>query len=171
MRLVSIAIAALLAGCSGGGDAVGAAKEEEAKRADALQPGEYEISAKVDKIRSTDQTSPATASKPGNPPKVSRTCIPADGGIEPAVFAELGESCNAMDNYLRGGRMSLQYKCRRPGKGELTQLVDGDFTADSFEAKVITSTYYSGSGDYELTRTITGKRVGDCAGAAKGAAQ
>ena len=45
---------------------------------------------------------------------------------------------------------------------QLTQLVDGNFKADSFEAKVNTATYFAGDGDYELTRSFTGKRVGDC---------
>ena len=57
--------------------------------------------------------------------------------------------------------MSLQFKCKR-GKDQLTQLVDGDFKADSFEAKVRTATYFSGDGDYELTRSFTAKRVGEC---------
>ena len=87
--------------------------------------------------------------------------MPADGTIDPKAFAEGDESCTALDSYMRNGRMSLQYKCSR-GSDQMTQLVDGDFKADSFEAKVTTSTYFAGSGDYELTRTFTGKRVGDC---------
>ena len=67
---------------------------------------------------------------------------------------------------MRNGRMSLQYKCTR-GSDQLTQLVDGDFKADSFEAKVTTATYFTGAGDYEMTRTFTGKRVGDCSGRAR----
>ena len=42
------------------------------------------------------------------------------------------------------------------------QLADGDFKADSFEAKLKTATYFAGPGDYEMTRTMTGKRVGEC---------
>lgn len=132
------------------------------ERAQSLQPGEYEVTSKVDAIRSTDNTTPATSSAVADPPKVTRTCVPADGTIDAAAFAEAGETCTASDRYMRGGRMSLQFKCRREGQGQLTQLVDGNFTADSFTGKVITGTYFAGSGDYEMTRTITGKRLGDC---------
>ena len=43
------------------------------------------------------------------------------------------------------------------------QLADGSFKADRFEAKLSTATYFTGSGDYAMTRTFTGKRVGSCA--------
>ena len=155
--IIGFAATAMLSACSGDAPAPPA---EEATAA-SLQAGEYELSAKVDALRSTDATTPATKYKVGDPPKVTKTCVPADGSIDPKAFAEGSESCTALDNYMRNGRMSLQYKCSR-GSDQMTQLVDGDFKADSFEAKVTTSTYFAGSGDYELTRTITGKRVGDC---------
>ena len=159
MRLMILAAsAALLAGCSD--DSATAPKAKEAPAA-SLEAGEYEITAKIDNVRSVDKASPKTASKAGDAPKVTRTCVPADGTLEPAVFAEAGESCSPLDNYMRGGRMSLQFKCRR-GRDQLTQLVDGDFKADSFEATVRTATYFSGDGDYELVRTFTAKRVGEC---------
>jgi hypothetical protein len=61
----------------------------------------------------------------------------------------------------------VQLKCKRAGQGgHVMQLVDGDFKKDSFEAKVLGSTSFSGSGDYEMARTVTAKRVGDCPAAA-----
>ena len=159
--ITTIAAAALVAACSS--EPAPAPKAEEAAPAQ-LQAGEYEITAEVESVRSTDQTTPKTGSKVGDPAKVTRTCVPADGTIEAAAFAEAGESCNAMDNYMRNGRMSLQYKCTRGGD-QLTQLVDGNFKADSFEATVRTATYFGGSGDYELVRNFTARRVGDCAAA------
>jgi len=159
MRLMMTAAttAVLLAGCSENEAAVPKAEAVAAS----LQAGEYEVTAKVDALRSTDKTTPETKSKVGDPPKVTRTCVPADGTIDAKVFAEGSETCKALDNYMRNGRMSLQYQCTRGSDG-LSQLVDGNFKADSFEAKVTTSTYFAGSGDYDLTRSFTGKRVGDC---------
>ena len=87
--------------------------------------------------------------------------FPPTARSTPEVFAEGNETCNAIDNYMRNGRMSLQYQCTR-GSDQLSQLVDGNFKADSFEAKVTTATYFAGDGDYDLTRSFTGKRVGDC---------
>lgn len=61
----------------------------------------------------------------------------------------------------------MQTECQRPGQpGQVMQSVTGTTTADGFEAEVSTSTYLSGSGDYQMTRTLTGRRVGECTAAA-----
>lgn len=157
----------MLAGCGGKAEQPKAA----AKKAASLQPGEYEVSITVDALRSTDKTTPKSPNKVGDPVRTARTCVPADSALDYKLFAEAGETCEPMDLYMRGGRINLQYKCRRGGD-QLTQMADGDFTADSFDAKVMTATYFAGDGDYELTRTFTGKRVGDCpAAGAEAAAQ
>ena len=159
--VLGFAAAGLLAACSG--DTVKEPKQE--AKADALQPGEYEVTDKVDELRSIDNSTPATAVKAaaaGEVSPTSRICVGKDGAIDPKVFAEAGDKCSATGSYLRGGRLSYQFNCTRAGKGGLGQLVDGKFTADSFEASVSTSTFFSGAGDYELKRTLTGKRVGEC---------
>ncbi len=163
--IVGLAAAGLLAACSDDG----ANQPKEEARAEALKPGEYEITAKVDSLRSVDNSTPATTAKAGDAAKVTRTCVPADGTIDPSAFAEADEKCTASESYMRGGRMSLQLKCIRAGTRQLMQGVDGTFTADSFTGTVQTSTFFSGPGDYEMTRTITGKRVGDCPPAEKAA--
>lgn len=160
MVMTTIAAASLLASCSGDSGAPANNVAEAAPAA--LQPGEYELVAKVDDLRSTDKTTPASALKVGGDPVTTRTCIGADNKIDAAAFAEAGESCKAADSYVRNGRMNLQYQCNRSGKGQLTHAVDGDFKADSFTVQVRTGTYFGGSGDYDLTRTVTAKRVGEC---------
>ena len=160
--ILSMTAAGLLAACS---DSAPPAKPAKV-RVDALQPGEYEVTAKVDALRSTDKTTPATRSKV-DATTTTRICVAADGALDQATFVEAGETCTGADNYMRGGRMSLQYKCLRGGE-QLTQTVDGSFTADSFTGKVMTATYFQGSGDYEMTRTMTAKRVGDCPAAPAG---
>lgn len=160
--IVVVGIAAGLVTACGGGDE--APKPKQAK-ADALQAGEYEVTAKVDSIRSTDGTTPDTRSAATAPPTVTRICVPADGTVDHAAFAEGEEKCTAADSYMHRGRLSVQLRCNRDGKG-LTHMVDGEFTADSFTGKVLTATYFSGPGDYELARTVTGKRLGDCPAAA-----
>ena len=158
--IVGLSAAALLAAC--GSDP--APKVAEAK-ADALLPGEYEFTATVDSVRSTDNTTPATNMKvaaEGEETEKIRMCVAKDGDIDPLIFAEAGDECTPSSTYMRGGRMSLQFNCNRTKRGQLTQTVDGKFTADSFEAKVMTSSYFAGPGDYAMSRTLTGKRVGDC---------
>lgn len=149
-----------LSGCSGGGDE--AANNAVEERAASLQPGEYELTMAVESLRSTDATTPATSMTQGSQPVTTRTCVGADNTIDPAAFVEAAESCTAGDTYMSGGRMSLQFRCNRPGKGMLSHLVDGKFTKDSFSGDVITTTIFSGSGDYELTRSVEAKRVGEC---------
>ena len=164
--ILALAAAGWMTACSG--DTATEAKPE--PKADALQPGEYEVAGKVDELRSTDNSEPATGLKVDAASPPSRVCVAADGAVDPAAFAEAGDKCRSTSSYLRGGRMSLQYNCSRSGKGDLTLLVDGKFTADSFEAQVMASTYFSGPGDYAMTRTVTGKRVGDCPAEAQKAA-
>jgi hypothetical protein len=162
----AFAAAALAAGCSGGesGQQQNAAEEGTAK---VLEPGEYELTAKVDQLRATDGPSPATALKAGAAAPSRRACVAADGALDPKMFAEGSDTCTVADSYVRNGRMSVQLKCKRAGQGgHVMQLVDGDFKKDSFEAKVLGSTSFSGSGDYEMARSVTAKRVGDCPAAA-----
>lgn len=159
MILMTVAGAAALASCGGGEEPVNNVAEAAAA---SLQPGEYELTAKVDALRSTDKTTPATALKAGGDPVVTRTCVGADNKMDPAAFVEAGETCTPSDSYMRNGRMNLQYRCNRSGKGQLTHVVDGSFKTDSFTAQVRTGTYFSGSGDYDLERSIDAKRVGEC---------
>jgi hypothetical protein len=162
MKIIVGATAVLglaLAGCSEGGGENNVAVEE---RASALQPGEYELAMTVDSIRSTDGTTPASKLKQGGEPVTTRTCVGPNNQIDAAAFVEAGETCTAGETYMSGGRMSLQFQCNRAGKGSLSHVVDGNFKADSFSASVITATIFSGSGDYELRRSVEAKRVGDC---------
>ena len=168
--ILGVAAAGLLAACSG--DSAKEAKKE--AKAQALKPGEYEVTDKVDELRSTDNSTPATAIKvaaAGEPSPTSRICVGADGAIDPKLFAEAGDKCTPTGSYMRGGRLSFQSNCNRSGKGGVSQLVDGKFTADSFEATVTSSTFFSGPGDYTLVRTLTGRRVGECSAAPPAAAQ
>ena len=60
----------------------------------------------------------------------------------------------------------MDLTCKRKGQtGEVRQSVSGTFTADAIDAEVSTTTYLSGAGDYAMTRTVTAKRVGECAAA------
>jgi hypothetical protein len=168
--VLGFAAAGLLAGCSG--DTAKQAKK--AAKAEALQPGEYEVTDKVEELRSTDNTAPATAMKAaaaGEASPTYRMCVAKDGAIDPKIFAEAGDKCAPTGSYMRGGRLSYQLSCTRAGNGGLGQLIDGKFTADGFEASVSTSTFFSGPGDYALNRTLTGKRVGECPAAPPAAAQ
>ena len=131
-----------------------------------LAGGQYEASWKVASLQSVDKTTPATNLKQ-DASGTTLACIAADGTIDPALFAEDGDSCSANNPYVRSGRMARP-QCKREGTGgEVRQSVSGSFKADSLNAEVSTTTYLSGAGDYAMTRTVTAKRVGECPPATK----
>ena len=166
--LAAGASVAALSAC--GNDAAPAAKPATDVAAK-LTAGEYEVSTKVEALRSTDSTTPATKMKlaaADSAPTVHRACVAADGSIAEEMFAEAGDSCKTENSYVRSGKINLQLSCQRSSpSGQVLQSVAGDFKADSFDATVNTGTYFSGPGDYAMRRTMTGKRVGDCSSGAE----
>jgi hypothetical protein len=161
MRMLAmIGVAALTAACGGEG---GEQKKAPEAKAAALQPGEYEVTGTVDSLRSTDQTTPDTRLKPGAALTAVRACIAADGKLDPKLIAEsAGDTCKEDTAFIRSGRINVQLNCQRSGKGGIMQLANGTFKADSFEVEVLSNSFFSGSGDYSMTRKLTGKRVRDC---------
>lgn len=159
---IAAASAILLAGC--GEEAPPPAQE--AERAPP-SPGLYELSWSDVEINSTDEGEPATGAGEGEAGAgaafTDRTCVGEDGTIPLSAFAEAGDECTATSSFVRNGRISLQLECRREGQpGQVLQTVNGTSTAEGFEAEVSTTTYFSGTGDYEMSRTVTGRRVGEC---------
>ena len=153
----------LLAGCSN--EQAPAAAPEAAAAAETLSGGEYEVATRVEDLRSTDHTTPLTKAKlmaATDAPAVHRACVASDGTIAPEMFTEAGDSCKVNNSYARNGKINLQLGCTRSAPGSVMHSVDGDFTADSFTAKVNTGTYFTGSGDYAMRRAMIGKRVGNC---------
>jgi len=154
--LAAIAAVTLLTGCGSE-----APKPAEPAAAKTLTPGEYEVTGEVTKLASTDKTTPATATKLGDK-TVTRGCVADTGSIDPAMFIDAGDNCSAQSSYVRSGRLSVQYQCTRPGKGNVYPAADGNFSAEGFDAIVTVGTAFTGDGDYNLTRRLTAKRVGNC---------
>lgn len=151
-----IAPALLLAAC---GDTQ-PAKEEKAPPPAKIPAGEWEVSSTVESIKSTDQTTPAVALKQGDT-ATHRICVPADGKPD-ELFLAKGDKCTGTSVFVRNGRINASWNCQRPGKGQVMPAADGKYTADSFEVLVTTGTWFTGTGDYQLTQRMKGKRVGDC---------
>ena len=159
--MITAAAAILVSACSS--EAPPAKQQEET--ATSLKGGQYQGTFKVTALRTTDATTPATKLKlddTGN----AAGCVSADGSIDPALFAEDGDTCTVSNPYVRNGRIGMDLTCKRKGQtGEIRQSVSGSFTGDSVDAEVSTSTYLAGTGDYAMTRTVTAKRVGECSAA------
>lgn len=160
-NVIALMMVAGLGAC--GQEAARAPVEPEAPKT--FPAGEYEIVSEVTKLASSDQSVPATKLTMGAK-ETARACVAADGTPDAAMFVETGDTCTVDNSYGRSGRLSVQYSCQRPGKGTLYTNADGNFTADSFEAIVISSTKFAGTGDYDLTRRLTARRVGACPAAA-----
>lgn len=151
-------LALALAACGGG------KKEEAVEEVPAtLAAGLYEVSAEVTALASTDNTTPGTELKQGDKP-VTKACVAADGKPEPALLAENeDDKCEIKNSYIRNGRMSAQMSCSREGHpGYIMPAMMGSYSADGFEGEISTLTYFTGDGDYRMTRKVTGKRIGDC---------
>ena len=142
-----------------------------AEKAATLAAGEYEVATKVEDLRSTDHTTPLTKAKltgPDGAPTVQRACVAADGTIAPEVFTEPGDTCKINNSYARSGKINMQIGCERAGApGNVMHSIDGNFESESFTATVNTGTYFTGSGDYAMRRSMTGKRVGVCPASAE----
>lgn len=160
-------MAPLLALAACGGDKA-EAPAEPVKPA-TLPAGEWEVSSLVERLRSTDNSTPAVALKQGEA-STHRACVAADGTPAPELWLAKGDACTASSVYIKDGRINGSWTCKRPGKpGQVMPAVDGKYDADSFEVVVTTGTYLGGAGNYEMTQKMTGKRLGDCpaAGAAE----
>ncbi len=157
--MILLALTLPLAACN---EAAAPAPAEEKGPPALFVPGEYEVTALTETLKSADQFSPATKHQVGAT-DVSKICSPAGPKPAPALFADKGDSCTATSDYAKDGRINMSYNCQRPGQGLLTLTFDGKYDDQSFEVAVATGTYFSGQGDYVLTQRIKGKRLGDCA--------
>ena len=155
-RTIIITLALASAACANE-----APKKVEVEAPRKMVAGEYEVISEVTKLASTDKTTPATKVKLGDKQTI-RACVAADGTPDPKMFVEAGDSCTMTNSYARSGRLSVQYSCNRPGKGELYPNADGNFTADGYKALVTVGSSFAGDGDYTLTRTLTARRIGEC---------
>ena len=154
--------AALLAGC---GD--GAPVKNEPETAASLEPGQYQADWKVASLRIVDKNPTAATNLKQDATGRTTACVAEGGSIDPALFAEDGDTCTIGNPYVRNGRLNMDLTCTREGQdGQVRQSISGTFTADTIEAEVSTTTYLSGYGDYAMTRTFTAKRLGECPPAA-----
>lgn len=161
MRKLGLTIvpALLLAACGGEAQRAGDEAAAEAPVPAAFPVGEWEVTSVVERIGSTDGTTPATSAKQGD--SATRKACAATAAELSKLFAPEGADCTAMSDYARQGRINTAYKCDIPG-GVLTPTVNGRYTADTLEVVVDSASMLSGSGDYQMSAKVTGKRLGDC---------
>jgi hypothetical protein len=166
MRNLTILSACLLAACGGAGEE----KKAEEKVAANLEAGQWETSFEVRSIRSTDKTTPALKAAAGDK-ETGSACIAAGSETSPPgeLFAGPGYKCQTQNAYNRNGRINTQLKCTKSGiSGDHMLSVQGTYTGTSFEGTVDTITYLPGSGDFEMSRKVSGRKTGaTCAAGAE----
>lgn len=167
-KLVWAAAPALMLGACGGESAPPANETATAAVPAAFPVGEWEVSSTVERIASTDGSTPAVSAKEGD--KATRKACVADADQLSKLFADEGADCKVTTTYARQGRINTAYQCQRPG-GLTTPTVNGRYTADTLDVTVDTASMLSGTGDYTMSSKVTGQRLGDCtAGGAEPAA-
>lgn len=157
--MIAASAAVLVSACSN--EAAPAKAPEETPTV--LQAGKYQGTWKVVSVQSVDKSTPATKLKQ-DASGSSEGCVTADGSIDASLFAEDGDTCTIANPYVRNGRIGMDLTCKRKSAaGEVRQSISGTFTKDALDTEVSTTTYLSGYGDYAMQRTVTAKRVGECA--------
>lgn len=158
-KLVTAMVPALLlAACGGEPEPTGNTADAGAVPA-AFPVGEWEVTSTVERIGSTDGTTPAISAKAGD--AATREACVASASELSKLFAPDGADCTAMSDYARQGRINTAYKCTVKG-GVLNVTVNGNYTADSLEVVVDSASMLSGSGDYQLREKVAGRRTGNC---------
>ncbi len=155
--LMAAAILAL-AGC-----AEEAAKAPPAPAAPASLPaGLWKTSGEVSQFKTMDAGTPIIAAKVGDK-NTGETCVAAGEGKKPkpALFGAMRGECGYSNFYLGNGTMSGTIECKSP-QGPIMHMVNGSYTADTFEASVDTASYLTSDGDVTLTTKLSGTRAGDC---------
>jgi hypothetical protein len=156
MRILALTTLCLLAACSGGG-----ADEKEQAPAESLDAGLWDASFETTAFRSTDNTTPAVKAAVGDKSATQACLAEADKASPPtSLFGGEGYECAYKTSYMSSGRLNHSLECSRDGvTGSIPMLVEGSFTATSFEATVTTQTYLPGSGDYYMQRKVSGRRT------------
>ena len=163
-RHMMLAALIALAGCS---EAPAPVAEDKTPPA-TFPAGEWEVSTLTESLKSADKSTPATIHKVGAT-IVAKVCAAPGPKPDPALFVESGDKCSTTTAYARNGRVNLAYNCTRPGRGMVMPTIDGKYDADTFEVVTAVGSYFKADGDYIMTQRIKGKRLGDCAPAAKAA--
>ena len=150
---------AALAGCGGGGETGTRSKA----KAEALQPGQYEVTAEVTAFKAADDGIPKIDTKQGTS-TTRNVCVTDSAALPTDLFTDDGFTCrNAGNMFVRSGTISANLDCTRAGlSGGMGYAVSGTFSGDAFEAERQFKTRLATDGDVEVTSTLRGRRTGEC---------
>jgi hypothetical protein len=165
MRVFILTSFLVLAGCSEGEQA--ANKKADAPPASQLNAGQWEMTSEVTKVTQRDKSTPALPATEGSKTTTSSCVAEADvKKPQPALFVGEGLDCTSRDVYMTRGRTNITLACKKAGlPGDIATIVNGTYTADTFEGTTTTETAFVGEGDVKIEAKLTGKRTGECSAA------
>ena len=165
MRFIALTPLLILAACSEGEAPQKA--ETEAPAATQLGAGQWEMTSEVTDVTQRDNSPPAIKSPEGSKTTTSTCVAEADAKKpQPALLAPEGFDCTYRDIYMGSGRINATFACKSAGlSGNIATVVNGSYTADTFEGTSVTETQLSGAGDVRIQSKLTGRRTGACTAA------
>lgn len=164
MRLFILTPFLVLAACSEGEQP---AKKEADAAPKQLAAGQWEMISEVTKVTQRDKGSPAFKESEGTKKTVSSCLAEADlKKPQPAFFIGEEMDCTTRDAYMSRGRANVTLACKKAGlPGDIATVVNGTYTADTFEGTATTETSLLGEGDVKIEATLAGRRTGECSAA------
>jgi hypothetical protein len=167
MRLFILTPLLVLAACSEGEQP---AKKDAEAAPKQLTAGQWEMTSEVTKVTQRDKGKPALVATEGSKTTTSSCLAEADlKNPPPAFFVGADMDCTSRDAYMSRGRANVTLACKKAGlPGDIATVVNGTYTADSFEGTTSTETSLLGEGDVKIDANLIGRRTGECSAAPAG---
>jgi hypothetical protein len=165
MRLFILTPLLVLAACSEGDQAP--KNDEKAPAPKQFTAGQWDMTSEVTKVTQRDKGAPALPGAEGSKTTTSSCVAEADvKKPQPALFVGEALDCTNRDVYLSRGRVNATLTCKKAGTpGEVAAIINGNYTADSFEGTSVIETSFVGEGDVKMESKLTGRRTGECTAA------
>lgn len=159
MRYPALVSLVILCACS----AEAEQKPKAAPKVTAIQAGQWEMTNEVTRLTQQDKGTPRIDTPAGS--KTTDSICIGEAEVKkpnPQLFTGTKDQCDYNNFYMSGGTLNASMRCTRPGLGQLTMSVFGDYEADSFETTLDVSTHLPTDGDVNIVSKVTGRRVGEC---------
>lgn len=164
MRHWSGIAAIVLIAASGGSGHREASAGGEPSAATSIQPGEWEMTTTIVRMRVAEPT----ADLPVPPPHTARVCITPEQAASPGQDFTDRDGCTGQNHWGADGRIEISLRCPTP-QGAVQVRIAGRHSATSVELDQKVITHWEGSA-LEMDARIAGRRIGTCRAAAQGGA-
>ena len=148
----------------------GTSKNEAAPKAANVEPGQWALTSEVTSFERADEGAPKIEAAVGTR-TTENVCVGTGDRLPVELFSGPGYDCDYGNYYARNGRLNVTLNCRREGlSGQIGMTADGRVTDEGIELNRSIQTSLYTDGDVMIEARVTGRRTGDCAPPADGAA-